>query len=138
VYFFGTFEHSVDERGRVAIPARYRHAFADGGVLRMGPEGCVEMYTQETFEEEVQRRLGSEDGNSNRSSEGRRVRRGFLPGAFTVELDRQGRVLLPQPFRQQASLDGRAVVVGCGDYLEIWAPERWEQELQRVGASDGA
>ncbi len=134
MYFFGTFEHSIDERGRVAIPARYRHAFVDGGVLRMGPDGCVEMYTQETFEEEVRRRLGAEDTTSNRSAEGRRARRGFLPGAYTVELDRQGRVLVPQPFRQEAALDGRAVVVGCGDYLEIWPPERWDQERARVEA----
>jgi transcriptional regulator MraZ len=136
VYFYGTFEHSVDERGRVAIPARYRSAFVDGGVLRIGPEGCVEMYTQETFDEETQRRLGAEDSNSNRRVEGRRIRRGFLHGAYTVELDRQGRVLVPQPLRQEGALDGRTVVVGCGDYLELWSPERWEQELARVAAED--
>ena len=44
MFFFGTFEHSLDERGRIAIPARYRSAFADGGILRRGPEGCAELY----------------------------------------------------------------------------------------------
>ncbi len=134
MYFFGTFEHSVDERGRVAIPARYRSAFVDGGVLRIGPEGCVEMYTQQTFEEEVERRLGTEDTNSNRRAQGRRARRGFLPGAYGVELDRQGRVLVPQQLRTESQLDGRAVVVGCGDYLEIWTPKGWAQELERLEA----
>ncbi|MBM3141046.1 MAG: hypothetical protein FJZ92_12780 [Chloroflexi bacterium] len=135
VFFYGTFEHSVDERGRVAIPARYRHAFVDGGVLRSGPEGCVEMYTQTGFEQEIQRRLGTED--DTRRVRGRRTRRGFLHGAFTVDLDRQGRVLIPQPLRQEGALDGRAVVVGCGEYLELWSPERWQQELARVEAEGG-
>ena len=136
MYFFGTFEHSVDERGRVAIPARYRHAFVDGGVLRAGPDGCVELYTQDGFEQEVQRRLGSEEGQSNRRIGGRRVRRGFLHGAYTVDLDRQGRILLPPPLRQDGALDGRAVVVGCGDYVEIWSPDAWAVELERVAAED--
>ena len=50
----------------------------------------------------------------------------ILPGAFMVELDRQGRVLLPAPLREAAELEGRAIVVGCGDYVELWSPERWE------------
>ncbi|MDA0366540.1 MAG: cell division/cell wall cluster transcriptional repressor MraZ [Chloroflexi bacterium] len=138
MYFFGTFEHSVDERGRVAIPARYRHAFVDGGVLRAGPDGCVELYTQNGFEQEVQRRLGSEESQSNRRREGRRVRRGFLHGAYTVDLDRQGRVLLPPPLRLDGAADGRAVVVGCGDYVEIWSPDAWSRELERVAAEEAA
>jgi MraZ protein len=133
VFFYGTFEHSVDERGRVAIPARYRHAFVDGGVLREGPEGCVELYTQQGFDEEVQRRLGSEA--SNRRAAGRRIRRGFMPGAYTVELDRQGRVLVPPQLRQAGGLDGRIMVVGCGDYIELWHPDRWQAELTRLEAA---
>jgi MraZ protein len=134
VFFYGTFEHSVDERGRVAIPARYRHAFVDGGVLRAGPDGAVEMYTQGSFDEEAKRRLESEDGNRRRS--GRRTRRGFLHGAYKVDLDGQGRVLIPPQLREQSSLDGRVEIVGCGDYLEIWNPERWREELERIGTDD--
>ena len=128
--FFGTFEHSLDERGRVAIPARYRPAFVDGGVLRHGPEGCAELYTQASFDEEVLRRLGSENGN--RRPAGRRVRRAFLPGAYGVELDRQGRILAPAPIRDAAGLVGKVLVIGCGDYLELWHPERWTEEQARL------
>lgn len=131
MYFFGTFEHSIDERGRLAIPARYRRAFVDGGVLRSGPEGCIEMYTTATFEAEVQRRLGSEEGN--RKQRARRIRRSFLPGAYDVELDRQGRVLIPPQLRD-GSTDGQAMLVGCGDYLEIWRAEDWSEELAAVEA----
>ncbi len=127
MYFFGTFEHSIDERGRLAIPARYRRAFVDGGVLRDGPEGCIELYTESAFDEEIQRRLGTGSGNRQRS--GRRIRRSFLHNAFSVELDRQGRVLLPQQLRTEEDGDGRMVIVGCGDYLELWSPAAWGQEL---------
>ena len=139
MFFFGTFEHSIDERGRVAIPARYRHAFVDGGVLRVGPEGAVEMYTQATFDEEVQRRLGSENGN--RSLDARRIRRQFLSDAYPVELDKQGRILVPPQIREESDLGGRILIIGCGDYLELWHPDDWAGEqaaLEGVAAEDGA
>ena len=130
MFFFGTFEHSLDERGRIAIPARYRRAFVDGGVLRRGPEGCVEMYTQESFDEEVRRRLGDEA--TTRAAIGRRVRRGFLPDAYGVELDKQGRILVPPQLRDETGLGGKVLVIGCGDYLELWHPERWAEERARA------
>jgi len=167
VFFFGTFEHAIDERGRVAIPARYRHAFVDGGVLRVGPEGAVEMYTQGSFEAEVARRLGVEDGN--RSLDARRTRRSFLPEAYAVELDKQGRILVPPQIRERAAFDGRGdsrndsrndgggdgqddastngangndgsdgrsdgkvLIIGCGDYLELWHPDAWAGEQARL------
>lgn len=136
MYFFGTFEHSIDERGRLAIPARYRRAFVDGGVLRDGPEGCIELYTEAAFNEEIQRRLGSEAGN--RRISGRRIRRSFMHNAFSVELDRQGRVLIPQQLRDESDEESRMVIVGCGDYLELWRPEAWNAELERVRAEGEA
>lgn len=139
MFFFGTFEHAIDERGRVAIPARYRRAFVDGGVLRVGPEGAVEMYTHTTFEEEVQRRLGAEDGN--RTREARRTRRSFLPEAYAVDLDKQGRILVPPQIRERSSLGGKVLIIGCGDYLELWHPDDWAGEqaaLEGAAAEDGA
>ena len=139
MFFFGTFEHSIDDRGRVAIPARYRPAFDTGGVLRDGPEGCVEMYTSAGFDDAIQRRLGAEGAGSNIGRGGRRIRRAFLPSAFAVELDRQGRVLVPQPLRQAASLGkDYVVVIGCGDYLEIWSPDAWQAELGKLAAESEA
>lgn len=130
MFFFGTFEHSIDERGRLAIPASYRRAFVDGGVVRPGSDGCLEIYTQETFDGEAQRRLDSEDGNRLRTA--RRTRRGFLHDAYSFDLDRQGRVLLPSQLRESTNLTGRVSLVGCGDYIEIWEPVRWGQELNEL------
>ena len=132
MFFFGTFEHSIDERGRVAIPARYRHAFVDGGVLRVGPEGAVEMYTQSTFDEEVQRRLGAENGN--RSLDARRIRRSFLSEVYAVELDKQGRILVPPQIREESQLSNRLLIIGCGDYLELWHPDEWAGEQEALVA----
>lgn len=132
MYFYGSFEHSVDERGRIAVPAKFRRALQDGGVLRGGPDGCVELYSQDGFAQEVQLRLGEESGTGRRSA--RRTRRGFLAGAYEVELDRQGRVLIPQPVREHGDLNGRVTFVGCGDYIEIWTPERWTAESALISA----
>ena len=134
MFFFGTFEHSIDERGRVAIPARYRRAFVDGGVIRPGPDGALEIYTQETFDSEAKLRLESEDGNRRRSA--RRTRRGFMHDAYSVELDKQGRVLVQQVLRDAIELEGKCFLVGCGDYIEVWEPSRWEAELAAVAADE--
>ena len=130
--FYGTYEHSIDDRGRISVPARYRHTLADGAVLRAGPDGCIELYTAEGFDAEVQLLLGEQ--RSTREVSGRRIRRTFLPGAFDVELDRQGRVLVPQALRGEAGLTDAAVIVGCGDYIEFWNPERWASELAAAQA----
>ena len=130
--FYGTYEHSIDERGRLAVPARYRRALQEGTVLRAGADGCLELYSADGFQQEVELRLGEQ--RSNREVAGRRIRRAFLPGAFDIELDRQGRVLVPQSLRAEAALGDRAVIVGCGDYVEIWSPERWTAESEAVQA----
>lgn len=134
MYFYGTYEHAIDERGRIAIPAVYRDEFSGGGVVRVNVEGCIELYTQQGFEEEAQRRLSVEE--STRSLSARRTRRSFLAGAYPVDLDKQGRILLPQPVRAMARLNGRASIVGCGDYMEIWEREHWKVEEEALKAEE--
>ncbi len=132
MYFFGTFEHSIDERGRVAIPARYRSAFVDGGVVRPGPEGAIELYTNTAFNQQFATRL--EDATGNDTRDARRLRRGFMSVAFPVELDKQGRILIERSLRDTAMLTGKILIIGCGDYLELWHPDRWNDELARISA----
>lgn len=124
--FRGIYEHTLDDRGRVALPARYRHEFAEGGVATMSPDGCVQVFTPAGFE------LMSEEGASETalSRDGRRARRRFDSHSFDVDLDRQGRVLVPVKFRDSAGLDGPVVIAGARECLEIWNPQRWEKELE--------
>ena len=128
MHFFGTYEHSLDGRGRVAIPAVYRRELHDGGVLRPADDGCLELYTHEGFGEETTRRLG-DSGTSRRGD--RQRRRDFLPDAFGFhQLDQQGRIVVPQAMREHADLTDRITLVGLGDYIEIWSPDRWEDARQ--------
>ena len=131
--FYGNYEHSLDGRGRVAVPAVYRRELHDGGVLRPADDGCLELYTPEGFEQETRRRLG-ETGTGRRGD--RRRRRGFFPAAFPVELDQQGRIVIPQEMREDADLDGRVALIGLGDYIEIWDPARWDAERQAAGDAE--
>lgn len=135
MYFSGTFEHALDDRGRIAVPAAFRGAFLQGAILRPTPEGCIELYTAEAFETEVRRRLSGDD-ESSRTLGARRTRRSFLADALPAELDRQGRIVIPPPFRAASLSDGRVAIVGCGDFLEIWASERWAAERAAITAAE--
>lgn len=132
--FRGTYEHTVDDRGRVAIPARYRHEFADGVVLTMSPDGCTEVYTPEGFDE--MSRLVTAEPATHRK--GRRLRRGFFGHSWDAELDRQGRILIPAQLREAAQLNGAVTINGRRECLEVWNRDRWRAELEEVQAAYAA
>ena len=119
----GKYEHTLDDRGRVAIPALYRHLFTEGVMLAEGPEGCVLVYTKQDFELAAQEYM-REPVTSKRV---RDLQRSFFPSAWPADLDRQGRVLVPAALRQWAELNGAVVVCGRGVCLEIWNPQRWQE-----------
>jgi len=126
--FIDRFEHTLDDRGRVAVPARYRPMFAEGVVLVRGSEGCIELYTPQDFRELSRPILRA----SSATKRGRRLKRGLYPNCRQDELDGQGRILLPASFRQWAGLDSTVIIVGRGDCLELWSPEYLEKEQIRV------
>jgi len=131
--FRGTYEHTMDDRGRVAIPARYRHLFTEGAVLALGPEGCLEVYTLAGYEA-MMSLMTAEPATHLK---GRRLRRGFSARSWDAELDRQGRILIPAPLREAAQLNGSVVISGRHECLEIWNPQRWQQELAAVAQAYG-
>lgn len=122
--FRGTFAHSLDNRGRMAVPARYRATFAEGGVVTQGADGCLELYTAAEFDRTAEQ-MTSEPASHQR---GRRLRRALYGRSSEVELDGQGRILIPARFRESAQLTGQAVLLGRRECLEIWSPEVWERE----------
>ena len=126
--FRGTYEHSLDQRGRLAIPARYREIFAGGGVIAPSPDGCLELYPLGEFENTAQN-LTEESATHQR---GRRLRRGLYSRSWDVELDKQGRILIPQQLREAANLLGQTILSGRRECLEIWNVGSWEQELNIV------
>lgn len=122
-YFLGKYDYAMDERGRVPVPPRYRDALARGAVLSQGsPDPCLRLYTAESHE--AQAKLYTSESAIRRA--GRITRHAFFTRSFPVELDRQGRVLVPGPLRAFAGLEGNVVVAGVGEWLEIWNPERFD------------
>ena len=122
--FRGTFDHSLDNRGRMAVPARYRDLFAEGGVITQSADGCLELYTAEEFDL-IAEDMTREPANRQR---GRRLRRALYGRSTEVELDGQGRILVPARFRESAGITGQAVLLGRRECLEIWSPEVWASE----------
>ena len=127
MYFFGSYDYAIDARGRISIPPRYRTAFLNGSVIKESPDKCLELYTAAGFEEETSKRLG--EHVSNRKQIGRKIRRNFLAGAFEIDLDSQGRVLIPPKLREMLGHEKMITIVGCGDYIEIWPTSTWTNEL---------
>ena len=132
--FLGTYDHTLDDRGRVALPARYRSDFEDGGIITYLPEGCLALHDKATFMEQADEVAEKPAA----TLDGRRARRAFDSNSLPVELDRQGRILVPPKFRQLAGLNGAVVVVGRQECLEIWNPDRWKEELDASVAGSSA
>ncbi len=127
--FLGTFDYAMDERGRVPIPPRYRDAFRDGVVLSQGsPDPCVRIYTQDAWNTYSARYLQQ----SSMRRRGRDLRRVLFSTAHHVAPDSQNRLLIPGPLRAHAGLDTKVLMVGAGEYLEMWSQDRYEQEMARI------
>ncbi|MHB8377924.1 MAG: division/cell wall cluster transcriptional repressor MraZ [Dehalococcoidia bacterium] len=129
MYFLGTFDYAMDERGRLPLPPRYRDAFREGIVLSQGsPDRCLHVYTWSAFE----RQADQYTAESAMRRKGRVLRRALFADAYSTELDGQNRVLIPSPLREYAGLSGKVLVVGGGERLEVWSPTEYEAERARV------
>lgn len=121
--FMGEYSHTIDAKGRTIVPSRLREALGDEFVVTKGLDGCLFVYPKEewkTFEE----KLGTLP-LTNRDA--RKFSRFFLAGAASVEVDKQGRILLPSVLREFAALEKEVVFVGVSKRVELWSKERWEE-----------
>ena len=126
--FLGTFDYAMDERGRVPLPPKFRDAFRAGVVLSQGsPDRCIRIYTADAFAEQASKYLAV----SPLHTKGRQLRRTFSR-IWETQLDAQNRVLIPAALRTYAQLDGKVMVIGAGEWIEAWAPETYEQEMERI------
>ena len=128
----GEYEHTIDDKNRLTLPAKFRHAFADGIVVTRGMDGCLYAYTRTEWGNLVGRRLATLDPLSQ---EARRMQRFCFSGAAEAELDKQGRLMLPGALLEHAKLGRDVVVAGVHDHLEIWDREAWRKELAEVEGS---
>ena len=128
----GEYEHNLDEKNRLTLPAKFRQAFGDGVVVTRGMDGCLFVYTRAGWERFVADRL---EGLDPFSREARQMSRFLFSGASEAELDRQGRIMLPPALIQHAKLGREVVVAGVRDHLEIWDRAAWREQLKEVEAS---
>jgi MraZ protein len=127
----GEYEHTIDDKNRLTLPAKFRKAFTDGVVLTRGMDGCLYAYPRREWER-LETRIAALDPLSH---EGRRLQRFFFSGAFETDLDRQGRVMGPAALSRRAGLGRDVVVAGLRDHLEIWDRTAWGKELTEVEGS---
>ena len=130
--FIGTFEHTIDDKSRLTLPARFREALGDGVILARGIDGNAAVYPRDTWKVTVEERMSALDPLS---TEARQLRRFFFTGAGEADIDGSGRVLVPSWLVKHAGLERDVVVAGNYDHLELWNPATWEKHLTAVEGS---
>lgn len=121
--FYGEYQHSVDPKGRVIIPAKFRDGLGEKFILTKGLDNCLFVYSAEEWSN-LETKLKSLPFTNK---DVRAFVRFFFAGATECELDKQGRILIPQNLREHAKLDKDIYVIGISTRVEIWDKERWEQ-----------
>ena len=128
----GEYAHTIDDKNRLTLPAKFRDSFADGGVVTRGLDGCLSLYAREDWDTLVAGRLAELDPLSE---ETRLMTRYFFSGASEAEPDKQGRIMIPPALLEHARLSREVVVAGVYDHLEIWDRAAWREHLKEVEGS---
>ncbi|MFL7894030.1 MAG: division/cell wall cluster transcriptional repressor MraZ [Anaerolineales bacterium] len=131
--FLGQYHHTVDQKGRLTVPARYRDLLAaEGAYLTQGFDQNINVYPIPIFERISIRvnKLSMTDPSA------RTLRRLMFSNAELVVLDKAGRILIPNFLREAFNLDSEAVIIGMGDYFEIWSPEKWDGQTTMMEESE--
>jgi MraZ protein len=128
----GEYDHTLDDKNRLTLPAKFRQALGAGVVVTRGMDGCLFVFTREGWDSFVSERL---EGLNTFSREARQMNRFIFAGATETDVDKQGRIMLPQPLIEHASLGREVVVVGIRDHVEIWDRAAWRKQLEEVEGS---
>lgn len=133
--FLGEYRHTLDDKGRLTVPARYRQLLAEGGYITQGFDRNLMVLREHSFEAMAERL----NRQNITDSSVRELRRVLFSQAELVQPDKSGRILVPQIMRERHGLDGELVIVGGGTYFEIWTPQRWAAQSEHLDeASDNA
>lgn len=119
--FMGEYSHTIDTKGRIIIPSKFRESLGEEFVVTQGLDGCLFVYPNDEWNH-----LCEGLKNLPGTKEARQLQRYFLAGAATLEVDKQGRILIPNNLREPAALEKDVILVGVLTKVEIWSKERWE------------
>lgn len=128
--FIGEYTNKIDDKGRLAVPAKFRGELASGAVITRGLDGCLFVYTTAEWKKLTERLTTLSLTAANARAFNRRI----LAGAMEAELDKQGRVILPSYLRQEAGIAATVVVAGLMDRLEIWDESKWREYQAKTEA----
>lgn len=120
--FIGEYHHSVDDKGRMAVPAKFRSKLQNGAVVTKGLDNCLVIYPKAEWEALAEKLSSLPISQANT----RAFSRLMLAGAMDIELDKQGRMIIPEYLRTFADLEKKVVVAGLYNRLEIWDESKWE------------
>ncbi|NLK74379.1 MAG: division/cell wall cluster transcriptional repressor MraZ [Clostridiales bacterium] len=120
--FMGEFDHTIDAKGRIIIPAKFRQDLGEQFVLTLGLDGCLFAYPNDEWQVFIEK-LKTLPG----TKEARKLQRYFMAGAAACEIDKQGRILIPAKLRTAAALEKDIVFVGVLNKIEIWSKQRWDE-----------
>ena len=126
--FLGQYQHSIDTKGRLTIPVRFREMLEEGAFITQGFDRCLMVMTADYFAQ-VYERINA---MNLADPDARFLRRLIMSNAYPIAADKAGRILLPQNLRQFLSLEKNAIVAGQGDYFEIWEPELWNEQMAQT------
>ena len=129
----GEFQHNLDSKGRVAIPAKFKDQLAAGAIITRGIDGCLFVFASKEWDELAKKLVALPLAQAN----SRAFVRLMLAGAMDVSLDAQGRILVPDYLRKYADLKKKVVVAGLYSRMEIWDADRWNEYKKKTeGASE--
>lgn len=128
--FIGEYKHNLDEKGRLAVPSKFRSALNKSAVITRGLDKCLFVFTASEWDELARKIKELPMTQSN----ARAFSRLMFAGAVNVDLDNQGRILVPEYLRQYAGISKKAVVAGLFNRLEIWDEDKWEEYKGRTEA----
>ena len=126
--FIGEYNHTIDEKGRLAIPTKFRIEFKNGAVVTKGLDNCLFLFTKKSWNE-LANKLSKLPISQSKS---RAFARLMLAGAMDVKLDKQGRIMLPDYLRKYGQLKKKSIVAGVFNRLEIWDEKAWDIYKQSV------
>lgn len=132
--FLGQFEPTIDDKGRITLPSRFREELADGAFITAGLDQNLVVMPTSRFEK-IYAKINAMNPNDEIV---RRYRRYTFARAAKVEFDSAGRFILPLNLREFAKLSNTSVVVGIGEEIEIWAPDLWKEQDQEMGDPDAS
>ena len=127
--FLGEYEHTIDAKGRMAVPAKFRAQMDRGAVISKGMGACLSVYTTERWEEKSNNLAAGMSSDELRDFE-RRV----YPSASEIELDAQGRMVIPAKLRLYANLGNEVTIAGVRDHFEVWDRTAWQTYQERLDA----